>query len=216
MGERVAEAVIRVVLVDDHAVVREGYRRLLGLEADLAVVAEFGDADTAYQAWQAGEVSADVLVLDLSMPGRSALDLLRRLRTHWPALQVLVFSMHDDAARVQQALRAGALGYITKSSPPDDLVAAVRHVARGQAVLSSDIAGHAAPPSEAPPHIGLSVREFDVLRGLLSGQALEQIAERLHISPKTVSNVQTQLRQKLGVSNGVELLRYAQRHGLSP
>lgn len=207
---------IRVALADDHAVVREGYRRLLTLEPDLVVCGEFADADAVFDALQRGALVADVLVLDLSMPGRSALDLLRRIQAHWPALRVLVFSMHEDPARVQQALRAGALGYITKSSPPEDLVAAVRHVARGQAVLSSDIAEHAQAPAGPLPHLSLSPREFEVLRGLLQGLALEQIAEQLHISPKTVSNLQTQLRQKLGVANAVELLRYAQQHGLMP
>jgi len=207
---------IRVALADDHAVVREGYRRLLTLEPDLVVCGEFADAEAVFEALQRGALVADVLVLDLSMPGRSALDLLRRIQAHWPALRVLVFSMHEDPARVQQALRAGALGYITKSSPPEDLVAAVRHVARGQAVLSADIAGHAQAPAGPLPHLSLSPREFEVLRGLLQGLALEQIAEQLHISPKTVSNLQTQLRQKLGVANAVELLRYAQQHGLMP
>ncbi len=210
-----AASPIRVALADDHAVVREGYRRLLALEDDLRVSAEFADADAVLDALQRGALAADVLVLDLSMPGRSSLDLLRRVRAHWPALRVLVFSMHDDAARVQQALRAGALGYITKSSPPEDLVAAVREVARGRQVLSADIAAHAEPPAAPPPHLMLSPREFDVLRGLLQGASLDQIAEALHISPKTVSNLQTALRQKLGVSNAVELLRYAQAHGLA-
>ena len=207
---------IRVALVDDHAVVREGYRRLLALESDLQVCGEFADADAVYEALQRQTLVADVLVLDLSMPGRSTLDLLRRIQAHWPALRVLVFSMHDDPARVQQALRAGALGYITKSSPPEDLVAAVRHIARGQPVLSSDIAGHALQPAAPLPHLSLSPREFEVMRGLLQGHSLEQIAEALHISTKTVSNLQTQLRQKLGVANAVELLRYAQQHGISP
>ncbi|MBQ0958914.1 response regulator transcription factor [Ideonella sp. 4Y11] len=207
---------IRVALADDHAVVREGYRRLLMLEPDLTICGEFADADAVFAALQRGTLLADVLVLDLSMPGRSALDLLRRIQAHWPELRVLVFSMHEDPARVQQALRAGALGYITKSSPPEDLVAAVRHVARGQAVLSADIASHAQTPSLPLPHLSLTAREFEVLRGLLQGQSLEQIAEQLHISSKTVSNLQTQLRQKLGVGNAVELLRYAQQHGISP
>lgn len=216
LDPNVAPPPIRVALADDHAVVREGYRRLLSLEPDLTVCGEFADAESVFSALQRGTLQADVLVLDLSMPGRSALDLLRRIQVHWPELRVLVFSMHEDAARVQQSLRAGALGYITKSSPPEDLVAAVRHVARGQAVLSSDIAAHAQASPTPPPHLALSAREFEVLRGLLQGQALEQIAEQLHISPKTVSNLQTQLRQKLGVGNAVELLRYAQQHGLSP
>jgi DNA-binding NarL/FixJ family response regulator len=207
---------LRVMLVDDHAVVRAGYRRLLDDEPDLQVVDEHGDADSAYAALgRQPQGSADLLVLDLSMPGRSGLDMLRRARRRWPGLRVLVFSMHDSPAMVAQALQAGADGFVTKSSDPALLVAALRRVARGETgVLSPDIAGTAGQPGAVPPKHALSAREFDVLRGLVDGLTLEQIAERLHLSPKTVSNHQTQIRQRLGVSTAVELLRYAQAHRL--
>lgn len=131
---------IGVMLVDDHAVVREGYRRLLALETDIEVTGEFASTAEALQALQRDAVSTQVLVVDISMPGRDGMDLLRRVRLWWPALKVLVFSMHDSPALVVQALRLGAMGYITKSSPPEDLVAAVRHAAEGQMVLSADVA----------------------------------------------------------------------------
>jgi DNA-binding NarL/FixJ family response regulator len=141
--------------------------------------------------------------------------MLRRARRRWPGLRVLVFSMHDSPAMVAQALQAGADGFVTKSSDPALLVAALRRVARGETgVLSPDIAGAALHPGASPPQHALSAREFDVLRGLVDGLTLEQIAERLHLSPKTVSNHQTQIRQRLGVSTAVELLRYAQAHRL--
>ena len=207
---------VRVMLVDDHAVVRAGYRRLLADEPDLRVVAEHADADAAYAALLAlppGEV--ELLVLDLSMPGRSGLDLLRRVRQRWPALPVLVFSMHDSPALVAQALQAGAAGFVTKSSEPAALVAALRRVARGETgVLSPDIAGAAASPAATAPQQMLSAREFEVLRGLVEGLTVDQIAARLHLSGKTVSNYQTQIRQRLGVSTAVDLLRYAQEHRL--
>lgn len=130
-----------VMLVDDHAVVREGYRRLLALETDIVVTGEFASAAEVLQALQRDSVSTQVLVMDLSMPGRDGMDLLRRVRLWWPALRVLVFSMHDSPSLVVQALRLGAVGYITKGSPPEDLVAAVRHAAQGQTVLSADVAG---------------------------------------------------------------------------
>lgn len=207
---------LRVMLVDDHAVVRAGYRRLLEDEPGLQVVAEFGDAESAYAALgSAAAASADVLVLDLSMPGRSGLDMLRRARLRWPRLRVLVFSMHDSPAMVAQALAAGAAGFITKSSEPALLVAALRRVAAGdEAVLSPDIAQVMAAPSAAPPQQVMSAREFEVLRGLVEGLSVEQIAERLHLSPKTVSNYQTQVRQRLGLSTAVDLLRYARAHRL--
>lgn len=211
----------RVLLVDDHAVVRAGYRRLLELEPDMHVIGECADADAAYALLQRQPVSAgalaEVMVLDLSMPGRSGLDLLRRVRLRWPSLRVLIFSMHDSPAVVNQSLRAGAAGFVTKSSPPEELVAAVRAVRQGGPVLSQDVAPHAVPadaPAPPAPHEHLSAREFDVLRHLLAGLSLEEIAQRLCLSPKTVANQQSLIRQKLGVSNAVELLRYAQWHGL--
>ena len=207
-------APVRVALVDDHAVVRAGYRRLLELERDVAVVAEFADGDAAY-AWlqRPPSPAVDLLVLDLAMPGRSGLDLLRRITLRWPQLRLLVFSMHDSPAMVAQALRAGAAGYVTKTSDPETLVRCLREVAAGgQAVLSPDIAAFGA--SVAPRHDGLSPREFQVLQGLLAGLTAEGIARQLHLSTKTVSNLQTLVRQKLGVANAVELLRYARQHRL--
>lgn len=206
---------LRVALADDHAVVRAGYRRLLELEPDMAVVAEFGDADSAYRALAADAAAGiDLLVLDLSMPGRSGLELLRRLAQRRPDLPVLVFTMHDGAAMIEQCLRAGAAGFVTKSSAPEVLVDAVRRAARGETALSPDVAAIAAAPSAAP-HRSLSSREFDILQQLLAGHGVDEIAQTLRLSAKTVSNYQTQIRQKLGVGSAVELLRYAREHGLT-
>jgi DNA-binding NarL/FixJ family response regulator len=207
---------LRVMLVDDHAVVRAGYRRLLELESDFEVVAECADGDAALTLLQQRQgAGVDVMVLDLSMPGRSGLDLLRRVALRWPAVRQLVFSMHDSPAMVAQALQAGADGFVTKSSQPAWLVAALRRVASGERpVLSPDIAGAPAAASAQPPHQALSSREFQVLQGLVAGDSLETIATRLHLSAKTVSNYQTLIRQKLGVGTAVELLRYAQQHRL--
>lgn len=206
---------IRIGLADDHAVVRAGYRRLLELEPDLAVVAEYADADAAYGALAAGDDRLDLLVLDLSMPGRSGLELLRRLGQRLPGLRVLVFTMHDGAAMVGQCLRAGAAGFVTKNSAPELLVDAVRRAARGEVVLSPDVAMHAPGGRSAePPHAQLSSREFDILQQLVAGRGVDEIAQGLRLSAKTVSNYQTQIRQKLGVAGAVELLRYAREHGL--
>jgi DNA-binding NarL/FixJ family response regulator len=210
-------APLRVALADDHAVVRAGYRRLLELEPDMAVVAEFGEADAAYTALTAGAASgsvADLLVLDLSMPGRSGLELLRRLGSRLPELPVLVFTMHDSAAMLDQCLRAGAAGFVTKSSAPEVLIDAVRRAARGELALSPDMAALNAVQRSGPAHTRLSSREFDILQQLIAGRAVEDIAQNLRLSMKTVANYQTRIRQTLGVASAVELLRYAREHGL--
>lgn len=208
---------IGVMLVDDHAIVRQGYHRLLEAEDDIAVVAEHGDAESAQAALEhLPEGAVQVVVLDLAMPGRGGLALARRIAHRWPALRVLVFSMHDEPAVVSQALAAGAAGYVSKTSAPMELIQALRRVAEGHTqVLSDDVAQGLKSAAAGAPHMALSPREFDVLQGLLRGQTLEQIAQRLSISTKTVSNLQTQVRAKLGVSTPIELLLYAQKHGLS-
>ncbi|TPQ41051.1 MULTISPECIES: response regulator transcription factor [Cupriavidus] len=201
---------IDVVITDDHAVVRTGYRRLLELDEGMRVVAEFGDADTAYD-WLVRN-RADVLILDLSMPGRGGLEMLQRLRIRVPALHTLVFSMHDSAAIVMQAMRAGAVGYLTKNSAPEALVDAVRRVAGGLRVLSDDIAGLLDTGGQ-PPHLALSPREFDLFRQFARGTALEDVAARFCLSTKTVANYQTLIRKKMGLANRIEMHRYAVEHG---
>jgi DNA-binding NarL/FixJ family response regulator len=209
---------LRVALVDDHAVVRAGYRRLLELE-NIEVAAEFADADSAYAALAPDAAEPlDLLVLDLSLPGRSGLELLQRLQQRRPQLRVLVFTMHDNVALVLQCLRAGAAGFVTKSSAPQVLVDAVHRAVRGERALSPDVAAavqrEQAQAQPGAPHLRLSPREFDVLRALIEGAGVEEISRRLRLSPKTVANYQTLLRQKLGVSTAVELLHYAREHGL--
>lgn len=207
---------IHVVLADDHAVVRAGYRRLLELEPDIAVVAEFADADAVYRALTAADaVPVDLLVLDLSMPGRSGLDLLQRLARRLPELRVLVFTMHESAAMVQQCLRAGAIGFITKSSAPRMLVEAVQNAARGLAVLPVETASTlCAGKAREAAHERLSGREFDILQQLLAGRGIDEIAQTLHLSVKTVANYQTTIRRTLGVANALGLMHYARDHGL--
>ena len=208
-------APLRVGLVDDHAVVRSGYRRLIELEDDLAVTAEFVDAESTYAALTApGPCPVDLLVLDLSLPGQSGLELLRHLTQRLPSLPVLVFTMHESGALVRQCLRAGAAGFVTKCSEPGMLLDALRRIARGEIALSDDVA--LAPDDAAPaPHAALSVREFDILQRLVVGHDVERIAQTLHLSAKTVANYQTEIRRKLGVGNAVELVRYARAHGIA-
>lgn len=205
---------IRVALADDHAVVRTGYRRLLELEPDITVVAEFDNAEVAYDRLAGRDaIDVDLLVLDLSMPGRSGLELLRRLHVRRPTLRVLVFTMHQSAAILDQCRRAGAAGFVTKSSAPDVLVDAVRRAASGMFATSPDMQPVARNASDHP-HLRLSSREFDILLNLLQGKTVEDIAQTLHLSVKTVANYQTHIRQVLQVGNAIELLRYGREHGL--
>ena len=203
---------LRVVLADDHAVVRTGYRRLLELEDDMEVVADFGDSDAAC-AWFASH-EADVLVLDLSMPGRGGLETLARVKARQPGLRVLVFSMHDSPAMVCQALQAGADGYLTKSSEPDALIDAVRKAARGERPLSPDVASALVAGAGEAAHLALSPREFEIFRLLAAGRTVEQIAARLFLSAKTVANYQTLVRQKTGLASVLDMYRHAETHRL--
>jgi DNA-binding NarL/FixJ family response regulator len=205
---------LRVGLVDDHAVVRSGYRRLIELEHDLVVTAEFVDAESTYATLTApGPCPIDLLVLDLSLPGQSGLELLRHLTLRLPSLPVLVFTMHESSALVQQCLRAGAAGFVTKCSDPGTLLEALRRISRGEIALSDDVA--LAPDAAQAPHAALSVREFDIFQCLVVGHDVERIAQTLHLSAKTVANYQTEIRRKLGVGNAVELVRYARVHGIA-
>lgn len=207
-------ASIRVALADDHAVVRTGYRRLLELEPDITVVAEFADAETAYDVLAGRDApEVDLLVLDLSMPGRSGLELLRRLAVRRPMLRILVFTMHQSAAVLNQCRRAGAAGFVTKSSAPEVLVAAVRLAVGGSFAASPDMLESAHAESNLP-HLRLSSREFDILLALLAGRSVEEIAQTLRLSVKTVANYQTHIRQVLNVGSPIELLRYGREHGL--
>jgi DNA-binding NarL/FixJ family response regulator len=192
--------------------VRTGYRRLLELEPGLQVVAEFADGESAYL-WLA-EHPADVLILDLSMPGQGGLATLQRLHQRVPRLRVLIFTMHDSPSLATQLLKAGASGYLTKSSPPESLVDAVHKVAAGEQVLSDDIAAAMRKNGVDLPHEQLSPREFDVFLLLAQGMPVEQIASQRCLSVKTAANYQTIVRQKLGMHSALEMYRYAQNCGL--
>jgi DNA-binding NarL/FixJ family response regulator len=199
---------IRIVLVDDHAVVRSGYRRLLCAEPDFAVVGEAASAPEANALVQ--QVRPDVAIVDLSLKGSSGLEAIAGMRARQPGLRVLVLSMHDSAGHVAQALKAGAHGYLTKRSEPEELIAGIRAVLHGRRVLSSDVAAAAAPA----PLDGLTPREFDMLRLLVHGESVQAIAAQLTVSPKTVLNTLTSVRQKLGADNDFRLMHLAARLGI--
>jgi len=207
---------LHLLIIDDHAIVREGYRRLLERRQDLRIVAEAGSADEGYGAFKAHD--PDVVLLDLNLGSGSGLRLLAQMLRHSPEAAVLVFSMHAEPLYAVQALRAGARGYVTKGSVPQVLVDAVYQVARGQRALSPDIAGEVAGMllEGETGHMGLTPREFDVLRLLLQGLDVEAVGQALHISPKTVRNCHYQLKAKLGARTDIELTRKALQLNLLP
>lgn len=208
-----ARGALKVAIADDHAVVRTGYRRLLELEEDVDVVAEFGDGESACR-WLAAN-PADVLILDLSMPGRGGLAALERLRRCRPDLRVMVFTMHESAALATQALRLGAFGYLTKSSPPEALIDAIREVRGGGRPLSGAVLDAARRSTcTHMPHTRLTTREFEVFLLLAEGLGVEEIARRRCVSGKTIANCQTTIRNKTGLCNALEMNRYAHRNGL--
>lgn len=206
---------LRIMLVDDHAVVRSGLRRLFELGGSMEVLAEADSGEAAYQLY--GEHLPDVVVMDMSMPGMGGLESLKRILSRYPAARIVVFSMHETAAFATQALSSGARGYVVKSGIADDLVRAVRDAAAGKTWISPIVAQNIALQTlsgEDDPIRRLSSREFEVFRLLAEGHPVEGIADMLKISQKTVANYQTLLKQKLGVTSPVELVRLAIRHGV--
>ncbi|MBZ8140492.1 DNA-binding response regulator [Rubrivivax gelatinosus] len=205
---------IRLLIADDHPVVREGYRRLLEQAGGIEVVAEAGDADTADAAWAV--FAPELLVTDLAMPG-GGLELIRRVRLRSPAAAVLVFSMHDGEAMVRRALAAGARGYLSKSAAPELLVDAVRALHAGRSWLDPGLPPgwlRRDPLSEGERLSSLSAREFEVFRLLAAGCSAADCALALGLSAKTVSNHQTVIKDKLGVATSAALVHLAWRHGV--
>jgi two-component system, NarL family, invasion response regulator UvrY len=213
----VHQAEVTVLLVDDHAVVREGYRRLLERQGDIAVIGEAADAATAHALFC--RLEPRIVVMDITLPGSSGIEAAGRMLAHRPDARVLMFSMHEDAIFARRALQAGAFGYVTKASAPNVLVEAVHAVAGGRKYLSADIArklalGDFAGGASAAE--GLSTREFEVLRQLAQGHSVREIALSMGLTPKTISNHQTAIKQKLGVDSAIQLFNKAVQMGLAP
>lgn len=201
---------IRILLVDDHAIVREGYRRLLAKQADLEVVAEAGSAALAYKLFKT--CRPNLVITDISLPGSSGLELILRIKQLGDNAGILVFSMHQNPGIAAQALRAGALGYVTKSSEPEVLLRAIRDVHAGRRVLSPDMAQLLALEQLGNDRLALdtlTVREFEILRLLLAGKSHAEIAGTLHISTKTACNCHYLIKRKLGVCSDIELTKLA-------
>lgn len=206
---------IRIMLVNDHAVVRAGFRRLLEQAANIRVVAEADSGERAYQLY--AEYAPDVLVLDLSMPGVSGFEIIRRITERQPNAKILVFSMHEDASVAVRAIQLGARGYVTKGNAPEVLATAVVEVAAGKLFLSDDVAKSIAIlklTGDDNPVTALSAREFEIFRLLVTGRPAAEIARILNLSVKTVANYHTLIKQKLHAGSDVELVLLALRHNL--
>jgi two-component system invasion response regulator UvrY len=207
---------IRVLLVDDHAVVRTGFRLLLQARPDIVVVGEAESGETACQRYL--ELSPDVVIMDIAMPGMGGIEALRRIRAHDPQARVLALSAHDDPMHARRALREGALGFLSKRSAPEALLEAVSGVGSGQRYIDPRVAQRLALEdiggTESSPIKRLSEREFDVFIRLARGASVQRIADDLRLSASTVGTHLYNVKQKLGVSNQSELTLLAIRHGL--
>jgi DNA-binding NarL/FixJ family response regulator len=208
---------IRVVIADDHQILREGLKQLLLAAGDLDVVGEAADGNEVLHRIRTLEL--DVLLHDMSMPGKSGVELIKQVKAERPKLRIMILSMHEEHQYAVRAIRAGASGYLTKESAAAQLTAAIRKVAAGGAFITPEVAERLAldamPNAEGPLHAALSDREFQVFNLLVSGLTVTEIAARLHLSAKTVSTHKARLMEKLQVDSNAELVHYAVKHRLS-
>lgn len=207
---------IRVAICDDHAIVRKGLAMILSQAGDISVVAEaenFGDLRQSLRG-----IECDVLLIDIEMPGKTGIEAVGLLKKELPRLAAIVLSMHSEDLYAVRALRAGASGYLNKSSAPEKLVEAVRHVASGRKYvtpeMSQALANMVAGDTPETPHDELSDREFQVFKRIAVGEKLSEIADALALSPKTVSVYRSRVLEKLRLENNVDIARYAVKHGL--
>lgn len=211
-----APAKIRIFIADDHPIVRQGLRRIVEEDPGMAIVGEAGDAAALLAALQS--TAADLVLLDVSMPGGPFLETLKELRARHPTVRVLALSVHPEDQWAVRALRAGASGYLTKDHSPDQLLEAIRRVYRGGKYVSPALAERLAEQldggAERAPHELLSDREFEVMRRLGNGLTITQIASELALSAKTVSTYRARILEKMAVESNADLVRYAARYGL--
>jgi DNA-binding NarL/FixJ family response regulator len=202
---------IKLIIADDHSIVREGLKQIIADTPDMAVVEEAGDGNELLQKTKMN--AYDVVVLDITMPGPNVLDTLKQIKRQRPATQVLVLSMHPEEQYAVRVLKAGASGYLNKESAPAELIKAIRKISKGRKYISPDFAENLADvllsDHDQPAHAALSDREYQVLCMLASGETVKNIAENLFLSEKTVSTYRSRIMQKMGMKNNAELIHYA-------
>jgi two-component system invasion response regulator UvrY len=203
---------IRVLITDDHSIVRDGLKRILASTPDLQVAGEAASGEAALQLVKANDY--DVVMLDMSMPGLSGIDLIKRLKLEKPKLRILVLSMHGEQQYAARVLKAGAAGYLNKDSAAELLLGILRKIAAGGVHVGDVAAAALLQSGDKQPHEALSNREFEVMRLLVEGVGPTEIAERLHLSVKTVSTHKTRILEKLNLGSTAELVRYALEHRL--
>jgi DNA-binding NarL/FixJ family response regulator len=207
---------IRLLIADDHAIVREGLKQMLSEESDLVVAGEAANGLEVIN--QLREQAFDVLLMDMSMPGRSGIELIKQVKSEKPNLAMLVLSMHKEKQYAVRALKAGAMGYLTKESAPEQLVSAIRKVAEGGAYISAEVAERLALELTAnhdnDPHSQLSDREFQIFSMIVAGVPISDIADDLSLSIKTVSTHKTRILKKMNMTSSADLIHYAIRHQL--
>lgn len=208
---------IRVLIADDHAIVRQGFKQIFSETEDLVVAGEADDGAEALQL--ARQQEWDVFLLDVTMPNRNGIDTLKQLKKEFPKLPVLILSMHPEEQYAVRAIKSGASGYLTKQSAPEQLVTAIRQVARGKKYVSPAVAEQlanalVAGDGERPPHELLTDREYQVFRLISAGKPLTQIAEELNLAVATISTFRTRIIEKTGLKSNAEMIRYGIEHGL--
>ena len=207
---------IRIVVADDHTIVREGLKGLLCAAGDLEVVGEAQDGHEVLK--RVRELEFDLLLLDMSMPGKSGIELIKQVKSEKPKLRILVLTMHEEHQYAIRAIRAGASGYLTKEAASRQLLEALRKVASGGAFISSEVAEQLAlgamPDATHAPHESLSDREFQIFRLIAEGKSISDIGEQLNLSVKTVSTHKANILQKMNMAGTAELIRYAISHRL--
>ena len=207
---------IKILIADDHPVVRKGLKEIIEEIPDMAVHGEASNGQETLE--KVGKSDFDIVVLDISMPGISGLDILKQLKSEKPELSILVLSMYPEEQYAVRVLRAGASGYLTKESAPEELIAAIRKASKGGKYISSSLAEKLAfdleTDAERPLHETLSDREYQVMRMIASGKTGKEIAEELFLSVKTISTYRTRILEKMEMKSNAELIHYALKHGL--